>query len=153
MDRVIEHSIEVAVSPGRAWRAFLNVGELLNWLCDGAVVGDHRGGRWAVGWMEPGREEGEGATTIGTIGDVVAGRSIVVEEVLFEAPGSASLGPSKLEFLFEELGESSTRVTIRQTGLGDEPEIAPFVDGIDEGWGRSLEALRSWLETGVSPRR
>ncbi len=152
MSESISRSIEVGVSPGRAWRAFLNVGELLNWLCDGAVVGEKTGGRWAVGWYVDDVTD-LGATTIGTIGDVVAGQSIVIEDVTFEAPGAPTIGPMQLEFLFEGRGEELTLITVRQSGLGDEPEFAAHRRAFIEGWDHYLAALKSWLETGVSPRR
>jgi len=151
MEGAISRSIEVSVSAGRAWRAFLNVGELLSWLCDGAVVGDREGGRWAVGWYID-QDGGEGVTSVGTIGECEAGVRIVIEDVLFEKPGAPVLGPMRLEFLFESRGESSTLVTVRQSGLGDEPEFDLFRRGFTEGWGQYLGDLKTYLETGISPR-
>jgi len=50
MSGAVTRSVLVGVPRDRAFDAFVEVRDVLNWLADGAVIGRRAGGNWGLGW-------------------------------------------------------------------------------------------------------
>lgn len=132
--------------PGRVFDAFTDVGDLLAWFADGAVVGRRVGGNWALGWYS-GEETDDGHHALGTFEVFEPGSRLVVGSLAFSTPEGESWGGMRLsvELLAEDGG---TRVAVVQDGVGEGPSWAGYAAGLGPGWERSLSDLRAWLEEG-----
>ena len=142
----MRREIVVKADPARVFDAFTDVGELLSWFADGAVVGRRTGGNWALGWYA-GEESDEGYHVLGTIEVYEPGRRLVVRDLRFSSPeGETWEGMSLSVDLAAEDG--GTRVTVVQDGVGEGPSWDGYATGLGPGWDRSLADLRAWLEEG-----
>ena len=132
--------------PARVFAAFTEVHDLLAWFADGAVVGRHAGGNWALGWYAD--EEGdEGYVVLGRFEVFEPASRLVVRDLRFSTPEGETLEGMRLalDFAAEDGG---TRVTLLQEGVGDGPSWDGYATGLGPGWDRSLADLRAWLEEG-----
>lgn len=136
----------VRVAPGRAFEAFVRVGEVLSWLADGAVIGPRAGGTWALGWYaDP--DSDAGYTSIGRIEAFEPGRALVVSNLEFSSPEGPPFGPMRLVVAFEAV-EGGTDVTVTQEGIEDGPGWESYRERLGPGWERMLGDLKGWLEEG-----
>jgi len=142
----VRRQIEVTVPPERAFTAFVDVHDVLNWLADAAVIGRHVGGNWALGWYaDP--ESDAGYHSIGMVEDYEPGRRLVVGTLTFSTPEGQELGPMRLVVDFEP-APGGTLVTVTQERLGSEASWDTYNAGLGPGWERSLGHLKAWLEEG-----
>jgi uncharacterized protein YndB with AHSA1/START domain len=138
--------IVVKADPVRVFEAFTDVGELLSWFADGAVVGRRVGGNWALGWYA-GEESDDGHHVLGTVEVFEPGRRLVVGDLRFSTPEGESWEGMRLSVdLVAEAGGTCVRVV--QDGVGAGPSWAGYAAGLGPGWERSLADLRAWLEEG-----
>ena len=146
MSGLVRRQIEVTVPPERAFAAFVDVQDVLNWLADAAVIGRHAGGNWALAWYaDP--ESDAGYHSIGMIETYEPGRRLVVGTMTFSTPEGQELGPMKLVVEFES-STAGTLVTVTQADLGSEASWDTYTAGLGPGWERSLGYLKGWLEEG-----
>lgn len=145
-DGAVTRQIHVRVPPERAFAAFVDVGDVLNWLADGAVIGSRVGGRWGLGWYaDP--DSDAGYHSIGTFETFEPGRRLVVGKLTFSTPEGDEFGPMRLVVEFEP-SEGGTLVTVTQEGLEDTPGWDGYTTGLGPGWERTLVDLKGWLEEG-----
>ncbi len=146
METSVRREIVVKADPVRVFDAFTDVGELLSWFADGAVVGRRVGGNWALGWYA-GEETDEGHHALGTFEVFEPGRRLVVRDLGFSTPEGESWEGMRLsvDLVAQDGG---TRVTVVQDGVGEGPSWDGYAAGLGPGWERSLADLRAWLEEG-----
>lgn len=138
--------IVVRVTPERAFDAFVDVRDVLNWLADGAVIGRHAGGNWGVGWYaDP--DSDAGYHSMGTFEVYEPGKRFVLGGLRFSTPEGEEFGPMRLTVEFEAHG-GGTRVVVTQEELSDSPAWDGYRVGLGPGWERSLSDLKAWLEEG-----
>ena len=142
----VTRQIHVRVPPARAFAAFVDVGDVLNWLADGAVIGSRLGGGWGLGWYaDP--DSDAGYHSMGVFEAFEPPRRLVVGNLVFESPEGTSFGPMRLRILFEAV-EGGTDVTVTQEGIDEGPEWDVYRDQLGPGWERMLSDLKGWLEEG-----
>lgn len=142
----VSRQVHVRVPPSRAFAAFVDVNDVLNWLADGAVIGRRPGGRWGVGWYaDP--DSDAGYHSMGVFEAFEPGRRLVIGQLVFSTPEGEEFGPMRLVVEFEEF-EGGTIVTITQEGIDESAAWDGYREGLGPGWERTLEDLRGWLEEG-----
>jgi uncharacterized protein YndB with AHSA1/START domain len=142
----VRREIVVNAEPERVFAAFTEIGDLLAWLADGAVIGRHVGGNWCLGWYAD-AESDEGYHVLGTFEVYEPGNRLAVRDLRFLTPEGESWEGMRLSVVFEA-EDGGTRVTVRQDGIGQGPSWDGYVAGLGPGWERSLADLRGWLEEG-----
>ncbi len=143
---VVTRQVHVRVPPERAFDAFVEVGDVLNWLADGAVIGNRVGGGWGLGWYaDP--DSDAGYHTMGVFEAYEPGRRFVVGQLTFSTPENEEYGPMRLVVEFEAR-DGGTLVTVTQEGLADTPAWDGYRTGLAPGWERMLDDLKGWLEEG-----
>ena len=139
-------SIVVRVPRDRAFDAFVEVRDVLNWLADGAVIGRRAGGNWRLGWYaDPDSDAGYSST--GVIETFEPPSRLVVGRLVFATPEGESFGPMRLSVDLDE-GPEGTLVTVTQDGLGDGAAWDDYRNQLGPGWERMLADLKEWLERG-----
>ncbi len=147
MSAPVRVTATILAPPERVFLAFVDVGDLLSWFADGAVVGRRVGGNWALGWYaDP--ESDAGYHALGVFETFEPGRSLVVKDLVFISPEGTELGPMRLTVRLEPGPAEGTVVTVEQDGVRDEPAWDEYRAGVGPGWERALESLRGWLEEG-----
>lgn len=146
MEPSVRRDVLVRAERARVFAAFTEIGELLAWFADGAVVGRRVGGNWALGWYAD-EESDEGYHVFGTFEVFEPGARLVVRDLRFSTPEGESWEGMTLSVSLED-EDGGTRVTVRQEGLGEGPSWDGYVAGLGPGWERSLADLRGWLEEG-----
>jgi len=142
----VSRRVLVQVAPERAFDAFVDVADVLNWLADGAVIGRRLGGRWGVGWYaDP--DSDAGYHSIGTFEVFERGRRFVLGSLVFSTPEGEEYGPMRLTVDFEAAGPG-TLVTVTQEDVSEAPSWDGYRAGLGPGWERSLSDLKAWLEEG-----
>src|SRR5512144_2708105 len=115
MREAVVRSIVVRVPRDRAFDAFVEVRDVLNWLADGAVIGRHAGGNWGLGWYaDP--DSDAGYHSIGVIESFEPPSRLVVGRRVFTTPEGDVFGPMRLSVGLDE-GPDGTLVTVTQDGL------------------------------------
>lgn len=144
----VSRQILVRVDPERAFEAFVDVKDVLNWFADGAVIGRRLGGRWGVGWYaDP--DSDAGFHSIGVFEELEPGRRIVLGSLMFSTPDGAEFGPMRLTVDFEAIGDTTLVTVTQEQGADDDPEPWDgYRTGLGPGWERSLADLKAWLEEG-----
>lgn len=132
--------------PERVFAAFTDVHEVLAWLADGAVIGRHVGGNWALGWYAD-EDSDDGYHVLGTFEAYEPASRLVVGGLRFSSPEGEVLEGMRLTVSFAG-EEGATRVSVRHEGLGEGAAWDGYAAGLGPGWERSLSDLRSWLEDG-----
>ena len=146
METSVCREIVVKADPVRVFEAFTDVGELLSWFADGAVVGRRVGGNWALGWYA-GEESDDGHHALGTFEVYEPGRRLVVRDLAFSTPEGESWEGMRLSVELADQ-DGGTRVKVVQAGVGAGPSWDRYAAGLGPGWDRSLADLRAWLEEG-----
>jgi hypothetical protein len=147
VDGSVTRQVVVKVSAMRAFDAFVEVKDVLNWLADGAVIGKRIGGNWALGWYaDP--DSDAGYHSIGVFAAFEPGNRFIVEHLVFSTPEGEELGPMRLSVDFEEREPGETLVTVTQEGVGDSPAWDGYRVGLGPGWEKTLQDLKGWLEEG-----
>jgi uncharacterized protein YndB with AHSA1/START domain len=142
----VSRQIVVQVPPDRAFDAFIDVNDVLNWLADGAVIGGRLGGRWGVGWYaDP--DSDAGYHSIGVFEVFEPGVRFVLGSLTFSTPEGDEFGPMRLTVEFEGIA-GGTRVSVTQEELSESPAWDGYRAGLGPGWERSLSDLKAWLEEG-----
>src|SRR2546421_8283260 len=94
MSEIVRH-IAIKATPAKAFDAFVDVGQVLNWLADGAVIGNRPGGNWGLGWYaDPDSDAGYHA--IGRFETYEPGSRLVIESLTFSTPEGDEFGPMRL---------------------------------------------------------
>jgi uncharacterized protein YndB with AHSA1/START domain len=135
--RTIEKELVIRAAPDRVFRALTDAGELERWFVTAARSEPTPGGSLWFSW------EGEGD---------VEGRYLVVEpptRIVYEWYDKIGTTRVSLDLTPEGGG---TRLRLVEVGFGDGEDWDAFYDGLNSGWGRLLEALRTWVETGQETR-
>lgn len=146
MKGTVSRQVHVKVPPERAFAAFVDVNDVLNWLADGAVIGSRVGGRWGLGWYaDP--DSDAGYHSIGVFRIFEPGRRLVVESLVFSTPEGEEFGPMRLEVEFEA-SDGGTLVTVTQADVAETPAWDGYRAGLGPGWERTLGDLKGWLEEG-----
>jgi len=146
MREAVRCSIVVRVPRDRAFDAFVEVGDLLSWLADGAVIGHRTGGNWRLGWYaDP--DSNAGYSSTGVIESLDPPSRLVIGRLVFATPEGDSFGPMRLAVAFDEVPDG-TLVTVVQDGLGDGPAWDGYANQLGPGWERMLGDLKAWLEEG-----
>lgn len=146
MESPVRREILVNAEPARVFAAFTDVGELLSWFADGAVVGRRAGGNWAMGWYADEASD-EGYHVLGTFDVYEPPTRFVVRDLTFSTPEGERWEEMTLSVTFTAEG-AGTRVTVVQDGVGHGASWDGYVAGLGPGWERSLSDLRAWLEEG-----
>jgi uncharacterized protein YndB with AHSA1/START domain len=146
MSEAVTREIVVRATPERAFDAFVDVKDVLNWLADGAVIGRHPGGNWGLGWYaDP--DTDAGYHSMGTFDVYEPGKRFVLGGLRFSTPEGEEFGPMRLTVEFEA-HEDGTRVVVTQEQLSDSAAWDGYRAGLGPGWERSLSDLKAWLEEG-----
>ncbi len=143
----VQRELTIRAAPERVFDAWVDVGDLLSWYADAALVGRRPGGNWALGWYaDPDTDAGYHA--LGTLAVLDRGRRLEVADLRFSTPEGEEWGPMRLSVLFEPAGEGGTRVIVIHEGLPEEPLWDRYAAGAGPAWERALADLRAWLEEG-----
>ncbi len=134
--RSIEKEIFVAVSPERAFRAFVDTDDLEHWFAIKAEIDARPGGDWTMTWSS--------MAATGTIVEIDPPRLLVMETVNEPPFGNTIL---RFEFTPESDG---TLVRLINSGFGTGDDWDAYHDGVNSGWGDALRDLKRWLEDGAS---
>ncbi len=146
MGEPVVRSIRVRAAADRAFAAFVEVGQVLSWLADGAVIGARPGGGWGLGWYAD--DESDAGYVLRGVFDVYEpGRRLVVADISLATPEGEELGPMRLSIDFEEVEPGETLVVVRQE-WHDAVAAGPYRAGAGPGWEKSLGDLKGWLEEG-----
>jgi uncharacterized protein YndB with AHSA1/START domain len=146
MSGSVTRTVTVKVPRDRAFDAFVEVRDVLNWLADGAVIGRRAGGNWGLGWYaDP--DSDAGYHSIGVIESFEPPSRLVVEGLVFTTPEGDVFGPMRLSVALDEAPEG-TLVTVTQDRLGDGPAWDDYRNQLGPGWERMLGDLKAWLEEG-----
>jgi uncharacterized protein YndB with AHSA1/START domain len=142
----VTRQVLVQVPPLRAFNAFVDVRDVLNWLADGAVIGGRLGGKWGLGWYaDP--DSDAGYHSIGIFEAFEPGHRFVVGAFVFSTPEGDELGPMRLTVEFEAADEG-TLVRVTQDGVLEAPAWDSYRAGLGPSWERTLDDLKGWLEQG-----
>jgi uncharacterized protein YndB with AHSA1/START domain len=134
---IFEKSIQAA--PALVYRAFTNASALREWMCDGATLAPHPGGRFYAWW---------------NAGYYACGEFIAVEEdqsATFTWQGRGQAPHTRVQVSLKG-AEGGTRLTLVHTIEGAGPEVESTIKDFRSEWPRSLENLASVLETGQDLR-
>ena len=146
MREAVRCSIVVRVPSDRAFDAFVDVRDVLNWLADGAVIGRRPGGNWRLGWYaDP--DSDAGYSSVGVIEAYEPPKRLVVGRLVFTTPEGDAFGPMRLAVDFAE-ARGETLVTVTQEGLGDGAAWDAYRNQLGLGWEKMLGNLKGWLEEG-----
>jgi uncharacterized protein YndB with AHSA1/START domain len=146
MSGAVTRSVLVGVPRDRAFDAFVEVRDVLNWLADGAVIGRRAGGNWGLGWYaDP--DSDAGYHSIGVIESFEPPSLLVVAGLVFTTPEGDVFGPMRLSVAFDETA-GGTLVTVTQAGLGEGAAWDDYRNQLGPGWERMLGDLKAWLEEG-----
>jgi uncharacterized protein YndB with AHSA1/START domain len=146
MSGAVTRSVLVGVPRDRAFDAFVEVRDVLNWLADGAVIGRRAGGNWGLGWYaDP--DSDAGYHSIGVIESFEPPSLLVVAGLVFTTPEGDVFGPMRLSVAFDETA-GGTLVTVTQAGLGEGAAWDDYRNQLGPGWERMLGDLKAWLEVG-----
>ena len=132
--------------PARVFDAFTDVGELLSWFADGAVVGRRAGGNWGLGWYAD-EESDDGYHVLGTFEVYEPPSRLVVRDLRFSTPEGETWEGMRLSVSLAA-EDGGTHVTVVQEGVGQGAAWDGYATGLGPGWERSLADLRAWLEEG-----
>ena len=82
MEASVHRAVLVKADPLRVFTAFTDIGDLLAWFADGAVVGRRVGGNWGLGWYAD-EESDEGYHVFGIFEVYEPGSRLVVRDLRF----------------------------------------------------------------------
>lgn len=146
MSGSVTRTVLLRVPRDRAFDAFVEVRDVLNWLADGAVIGRRAGGNWGLGWYaDP--DSDAGYHSIGVIESFEPPSRLVVGQLVFTTPEGDVFGPMQLTVDLDE-GPDGTLVTVTQAGLGEGAAWDDYRNQLGPGWERMLADLKGWLEEG-----
>jgi uncharacterized protein YndB with AHSA1/START domain len=136
--RTIEKELKIGAAPERVFAALTDSAELERWFVTAARSDPTPGGALWLFW------EGEGD---------VEGRYLIVEppkRIVYE--WYDKIGTTRVSLDLSPEGDG-TRLRLVEVGFGDGDDWDAFYDGLNSGWSRLLDALKTWVETGNETRR
>ena len=125
----------VNAPPAEVYRAFTNSTALREWLCDAAQADRRKGGRVHLWWNAGQHMTGEFAALVPD------------KKVAFTWRGRSDPAATNVQVSFTAKN-GGTLVTLTHSGVGAGKVWADAVAGFKHEWPRSLENLKSVLETG-----
>lgn len=134
----INKTFVLAVPVERAWQLFTDGDERAKWEADVYDIDAVEGGKFR--WALPGLEcEG------------------IVEEVrlnklLRQTERTGPHSHTEVVVTFEEV-DAGTRITVTQSGFGDDNPWQSALGGADFGWDQAIADLQAYVRTGVPARR
>jgi uncharacterized protein YndB with AHSA1/START domain len=131
----ISRELRIAAPPDHVFTAFTNATSLREWLCDGAMVVPHPGGRIHLWWVSGYYATGEYTKVIPN------------ERVSFTWRGRGEPGETRVRLAISPDGNGSL-LQLAHKGVGTGKKWAEAAAAIERGWETGLENLRSVLETG-----
>ena len=150
----VDHTLEMAVDPGRVVAAFFDPAALATWWqVERSVTTPRVLGVYAVQWpTTPFADERFGplgGVLYGTVMDYRAEREFLVAEVHWLPPASEVVGPMALHVsCTPALQSRTTRVRILQTGGDDSARCKRYYEIMASSWTASMAALKDLLEQG-----
>ena len=137
--QTLKFRLEVQVSARAAYQAFINPVMLQEWLCDKALANPVPEGSLYFGWNS---------------GYAVTGQYIRLEpdaKVVFLWQGYGEPGPSEVKVNFSPT-EDHLEIQVTHGKIGTDKAGKKQAKEIEKGWLKSLENLKSVLETGQDLR-
>ncbi|MFN8581623.1 MAG: SRPBCC domain-containing protein [Gemmatimonadaceae bacterium] len=142
--RTVRASIEIAVEPARYVRAFLDPDDLRGWWrADRILIEPKLNGLYAIGWGVT--EAGYQYVSTGTIVEFEPTR-LRVDHFTYFNPHHGILGPMELCVTAEALGSGTCRATVEQSGYQHGEHWDWFYAAVTDGWPKTLDHLRRYLE-------
>ncbi len=135
----LKFKLEVQVSARAAYQAFINPVVLQEWLCDKALAVPAPEGSLYFGWNS---------------GYAVTGQYIRLEpdaKVVFSWQGFGEPGPSEVKVSLSPT-EDHLEIQVTHSKIGTDKAGKKQAKEIEKGWLKSLENLKSVLETGQDLR-
>lgn len=129
----------VNAPPAEAFRAFTHATLLRDWLCSAAQTDPRPGGRVYLWWDD-------GYYANGAYTAFEPGKKLAFGWDAFKEPG-----PMAVRVSFKEKGEG-TEVTVSHGGVGAGRQWADTRQSLEAAWAKSMENLKSVLETGIDLR-
>ena len=129
----------IQAPPALVYRAFTNASAMREWMCDGATLSPHPGGRFYAWWNA-------GYYACGEFTDVEPERSIA-----FTWLGRGQSAGTRVQVSLEG-ADGGTRLALVHSIEGSGPESERTSSEFQREWPRSLENLASVLETGQDLR-
>jgi len=143
MNENVVRSVSIETSTADAFDAFTRVAELLSWWCEGALVGRHAGGNWALGFTD--ERGGTQATMMGKIEMYEPGHRLAVRDIAYERRSGELLERLTIDFTFVERN-GTCLVTVEQ-GIPDAgPAYETYRGEAGSGWEERLADLKRYLE-------
>jgi len=143
--RTQRHEIEIDASTETVFRLLHTPSAIRGWWSvSRAVVVAQEGGLWVAAWGED--EDDPDFVTLGTITTFEPPYRFVLRyDRYFAKAGPLPFDADfAVEFLLMPLPTGGARVHVTHTGFPVGPEADPFYAGAEEGWRRTLEALRAF---------
>lgn len=147
----VDRAVRIVGAPSRVLAAFFDAQALAAWWGVVRSVTTPRPlGVYALEW---GHANGlAGGVFHGTVMQFRAGRELFVANAYWLPAGGEPLGPMGLEVICSVDG-SATQVRVRQSGTDGGARWKRYQDDMSSGWKVSLEALKQYIEDGVTPRQ
>lgn len=101
----------------------------------------------------------EGTTVLWEFADFpgpfpVTSKKIVIDkQIIFEWGNPDGKGNNTVEFVFEEVNPTETKVKVSETGWKDNEENVKLSYGNCMGWSQMIAALKCYLEYGINLRK
>jgi uncharacterized protein YndB with AHSA1/START domain len=145
-------TVTVAAPPARVLTAFVDPRDLAAWWQVARSVTVPRPlGTYAVEWASTDYHDEVlgplGGAFHGTVMDFQPGRELFVADAFWNPPEGDPLGPMALEVRCAPDGTTTTRLTVRLSGLDEGPRWQRYFRVMSAGWPRALAELKRYLET------
>ena len=137
--QILKFSLEVLTSSRAAYQAFTNPTMLQEWLCDQAIAHPEPEGSLYLGWRS---------------GYAVTGQYSRLEtdaKIVFSWQGYGDQSPSEVKVSFIPT-EDHLEIHVAHGKIGTDKAGKKQAKEIEKGWLKSLENLKSMLETGEDLR-
>lgn len=142
--RKVSRSVQIAASPERVLKAFLDPEEIKKWWgATRALVEPRKGGVWAAAWGEAG--QGYLYVVTGVLKSLQPGKRLRLDPLVYFSYKSEVLGPMRLSISVKEKA-GKTRVSVRQDGYGTGPDWDWYYQSVFSGWKDTLGSLKQYLE-------
>ena len=146
----VDRAIRIIGTPDRVLKAFVDA-QALNawWGVLRSVTTPHPLGVYALEWDDANGLVG--GVFHGTVMEFRPGRDLFVANAYWLPVGGEPLGPMGLEIACRVDGPA-TEVRVRQSGTEDGARWRRYEDEMTAGWKLALDALKRYIEDGVSLR-
>ncbi|MFN8061265.1 MAG: SRPBCC domain-containing protein [Vicinamibacterales bacterium] len=156
-DPCLDRSVEIGAAPAAVVEAFFDAHALASWWQVHRSVTIARPlGIFAIEW-EPAPFRDEllgvlGGVFYGTVMDYRADGGFFLAEAYWLPPEGDPIGPMAFEVSVTPKAAAATLLRVRQTGYEDSPRWRRYYEIVNEGWGSSLQALKTYAEQDLAER-